>query len=206
MTKFDKKQHWEHIYQTKTLQEVSWFQPIPTTSIQFIEECKLEPEDSIIDIGGGDSFLVDYLIEQNFQSIHVLDISLNALNRAKERNGVDSSKVTWIESDVLDFQPENQFKLWHDRAVFHFLTHPDDILRYVELAAKSICQGGYLILGTFATDGPLKCSGIEITQYDEETLSERFAKYFTTIKHERVCHTTPFNTIQNFVFVHFIRR
>lgn len=206
MTEFNKKKHWETIYGTKTQLEVSWYEPIPTTSIKFIEECSLDSNDPIIDVGGGDSLLVDYLVNQHFNAVHVLDISANALNRAKTRLGAESSKVTWIESDILAFDTQESFSLWHDRAVFHFLTDPNEILCYVDLAAKLIRPGGCLVIGTFSTDGPLKCSGIEIKQYDQDSLINTFGTDFHAERFELVQHTTPFDTTQNFIFGKFVRK
>src|SRR5690606_5640055 len=149
------------IYETKTLKEVSWYQPIPETSLEFIQKMSIPKDAAIIDIGGGDSFLVDYLLDLGFSNISVLDISEKAIERAKERLGNSAEKVNWIVSDITEFESEKRFDLWHDRAAFHFLTNENDIQKYVELTRKLIRKNGALIIGTFSEYGPKKCSGIE---------------------------------------------
>lgn len=200
------KDHWEHVFATKTEEEVSWFQPYPKTSIEFLELFKLPLDANIIDIGGGDSHLVDALLEKGYRNIYVLDISENALNRAKQRLGDKAASVHWIQSDVTEYKPEVQFDFWHDRAAFHFLTTEDKIDTYVRLAENSIKKGGYLILGTFSENGPTKCSGLEIKQYSETSMSVRFEIKFERIKCVEENHTTPFNTVQSFLFCSFQRK
>ena len=155
---------------------------------------------NIIDIGGGDSKLVDYLLMEGFTNITVLDISGKALEKAKLRLGVLAKEVTWIESDILDFKPTQTYDLWHDRAAFHFLTKTEHIQKYLNLSAEFAVN--HMILGTFSTDGPLKCSGLEISQYNSHTLSEIMVG-FDRISSKTENHTTPFDTIQNFLFCHF---
>ncbi len=199
----NEKSHWENIFATKSAEEVSWFQPYPATSVEFLELFNLPPDANIIDIGGGDSHLVDVLIEMGYRNIYVLDISENALKRAKERLGDKSTLVHWIVSDVTDFVPEVQFDFWHDRAAFHFLTTEEKIGRYVHIAENSITAGGYLILGTFSEEGPNKCIGLEIKQYSEASMSSRFEQGFERIKCITENHETPFHTIQHFQFCSF---
>jgi SAM-dependent methyltransferase len=201
----DNKSHWENVFSTKTEEEVSWFQSYPKTSVEFLELFKLPLDANIIDIGGGDSYLVDILIEKGYQNIYVLDISENALIRAKQRLGSKAGLVHWIVSDVTDFVPDVKFDFWHDRAAFHFLTTPIKIDQYVNIAESSIKSGGYLILGTFSENGPLKCSGLEIKQYSEASMSYRFEKGFDRVKCVTEDHLTPFNTTQNFLFCSFKR-
>lgn len=200
------KEHWENIYRSKSEDEVSWFQPYPKTSIEFIELFKLPVTANIIDIGGGDSHFVDALLEKGYQNIWVLDISEKAIERARKRLGDKSSKVHWVVSDITDFEPPVQFDFWHDRAAFHFITTEDKIYKYVSIAEDAIKKDGYLILGTFSEKGPSKCSGLEIKQYSEASMSARFEIAFDRIKCIEVNHTTPFNTIQNFVFCSFKRK
>lgn len=200
------REHWENIFATKAENEVSWFQLYPKTSLAFLELFQLPRNAHIIDIGGGDSHLVDVLIEKGYKNIYVLDISENALNRAKKRLGEKAGLVHWVLSDVTEFKPQVKFDFWHDRAAFHFLTTEKKIDAYVHLAENSIKQNGYLILGTFSENGPGKCSGLEIKQYSERSMSARFEVKFKRIKCIEENHTTPFNTIQQFLFCSFQRK
>lgn len=202
----DLKSHWESIYSTKAEQEVSWFQPYPKTSVEFLELFKLPLTANIINIGGGDSHLVDVLSDKGYQNIWVLDISANAIERAKIRLGEKAAKIHWVASDVTEFDPPVQFDFWHDRAAFHFLTTEEKINRYVSIAEHGIKQGGYLVLGTFSEQGPKKCSGLEIKQYSEASMSARFEILFDRIKCIYEDHLTPFNTVQNFLFCSFKRK
>lgn len=200
------KEHWENVFATKAQEEVSWFQEYPKTSIEFLDLFNLPLDANIIDIGGGDSHLVDVLISKGYKNIYVLDISANALERAKQRLGEKANNVHWIVSDVTDFVPPVKFDFWHDRAAFHFLTTDDKVEKYVTIAENNINQNGYLILGTFSENGPKKCSGLEIQQYSEATMSYRFENGFERIKCITEEHTTPFNTTQNFLFCSFQKK
>ena len=202
----NQKEHWENIYTTKEEQDFSWFQEYPKTSIEFLSLFKLSKTARIIDIGGGDSHFVDALIALGFENIHVLDISANAIERAKKRLGKNAVKVNWIVSDVTEFAPAVKFDFWHDRAAFHFLINEKEIEKYVQIAEQSIQPNGYLILGTFAENGPQKCSGLEIKQYSKASMSGRFEKKFERIKCIEETHTTPFNTQQNFLFCSFKKK
>jgi 2-polyprenyl-3-methyl-5-hydroxy-6-metoxy-1,4-benzoquinol methylase len=202
----DIRHHWETVFATKNEDEVSWFQPYPKTSMGFVDLFNLPPDANIIDIGGGDSHFVDALLEGGYKNIWVLDISANAIERAKKRLGKDAAKVHWVVSDVTEFEPEVQFDLWHDRAAFHFLTNEERIYQYVSLAEESIKENGYLVLGTFSEDGPKKCSGLEIRQYSEASMSARFEVGFERIKCIKEDHITPLNTVQNFLFCSFKKR
>jgi hypothetical protein len=197
------KEHWEKVYATKTPQEVSWTQERPAISLDFIASFQLEKSASIIDIGGGDSLLVDFLLDLGYTNLSVLDISAHAIERAKVRLGEKASLVTWIVSDINDFEPLQNYDLWHDRAAFHFLTSKKDIGRYVELVSKHVKQ---LVIGTFSTNGPFKCSGLEITQYDENELGQLFGLGgFEVQTTKREDHMTPFGTTQNFVFASMMK-
>jgi len=198
------KKHWETVYETKNPNEVSWTQEVPKTSLDFITSFGLNKQAKIIDIGGGDSKLVDYLLEQGFENITVLDISEKALEKAKKRLGEKAHKINWIVSDITDFEPETTFDVWHDRAAFHFLTTKEQIEKYLSTARKSVI--GYMIIGTFSENGPIKCSGLEIKQYNKETLTAVFDKNFEKIRCITEDHTTPFDTIQNFLFCSYKRR
>jgi SAM-dependent methyltransferase len=203
MENFDRKKHWEHIYETKELKDVSWFQPTPETSLDFFKQFEVPTTAKIIDIGGGDSFLVDHLLALGYEDISVLDISAAAIDRAKQRLGEKAKKVHWIVADAATFVPTEQYDFWHDRAAFHFLTDEQEIMQYLETAQQHIRPTGVLVIGTFSEQGPQKCSGIEIKQYSEATMTERLKKFFEKIKCIRVDHKTPFDTIQNFVFCSF---
>ena len=202
----DNKQHWENVFTTKASNEVSWFQEYPKTSIEFLELFKLPLTANIIDIGGGDSNLVDTLLGKGYKNIWVLDISEAALERAKNRLGEKASLVHWIVTDVTEFEPPVQYDFWHDRADFHFLTSNDAINKYVAIAEEAISDKGYLVLGTFSENGPEKCSGLQIQQYNEASMSERFEIAFYRIKCITEDHTTPFNTVQDFLFCSFQKK
>ncbi len=200
------QQHWEKVYNTKSEEELSWFEPYPKTSMEFVELFNLSLTANIIDIGGGDSRFVDALLDKGFQNIWVLDISANAIERTKKRLGERASKVNWIISDVTAFEPPVQFDFWHDRAAFHFLTTKYKIYKYVSIAEDAIKKDGYLILGTFSENGPEKCSGLEIKQYSEASMSARFEIAFDRIKCIQEDHTTPFNINQSFLFCSFKKK
>lgn len=197
----DRKNHWETVYETKQPCEVSWTQENPKTSLDFILETHLDKTAKIIDIGGGDSKLVDYLLEEGYENISVLDISANALERAKKRLGKNAEKVNWIVSDITEFKPETKYDIWHDRATFHFLTTSEQIKKYAEITQKWI--NGFLIIGTFSENGPKKCSGLDIKQYSEAAMENQFSANFKKLKCITEDHTTPFETKQNFTFCVF---
>jgi 2-polyprenyl-3-methyl-5-hydroxy-6-metoxy-1,4-benzoquinol methylase len=203
MKNFDRKKRWEHIYKTKRGNEVSWYEVTPATSLEFIHQCKLSKQAKIIDIGGGDCVLVDYLLDQGFQDISVLDISKTAIEGAKKRLRDRADRVKWIVADVAKFQPTEKYDFWHDRAAFHFLTDEQEISSYLETAQQCIKPAGFLVLGTFSEQGPGKCSGMEVKQYSENSMTERLIKLFEKIRCVETNHTTPFNTIQNFIFCSF---
>ncbi len=206
MSDFNRKNHWENIYQTKALNEVSWYQPTPQTSLDFIQKLNTPLTAKIIDIGGGDSFLVDHLLKLGFTNITVLDISEAAINRAKTRLGELATQVTWIVADITEFKPIKQYDVWHDRAAFHFLTTESDIKKYIKITEKSTSTEGRLIIGTFSENGPTKCSGIEIKQYAENDLEHAFNSAFKKISCSKINHATPFNTVQNFTFCNFKKK
>lgn len=203
MENFDRKKHWENIYQTKELKDVSWFQPTPETSMDFFKQFNVPTTAKVIDIGGGDSFLVDHLLDKGYQNITVLDISAAAIDKAKLRLGDKAKNVTWIVADAATFKPTEKYDFWHDRAAFHFLTDEHEISNYLETAQQSINPTGVMVIGTFSEQGPKKCSGIEIKQYSETTMTDRLKTFFEKIKCITVDHKTPFDTIQNFVFCSF---
>lgn len=203
METFDRKKHWENIYNTKELKECSWYQPAPITSLDLLKEFNIPKTAKIIDIGGGDSFLVDNLLDLGYTDITVLDISETALEKTKQRLGDRASKVKWIIADVATFKPDEQYDFWHDRAAFHFLTQDVEINNYIDTIRQSITPEGILVIATFSEQGPKKCSGIEIKQYSEVTMTDKLKPFFEKIKCITADHTTPFNTIQNFIFCVF---
>ncbi|WP_312286369.1 class I SAM-dependent methyltransferase [Chryseobacterium gleum] len=201
MISSDNKSHWENVYETKNPDQVSWTQKKPQTSLDFITSSGLGKDASIIDIGGGDSNLVDFLLEEGYENITVLDISAKALQKAQERLGDAANKVKWIATDITAFEPTEKYDIWHDRAAFHFLTKPEQVSKYIDIAEKNV--NNFMIIGTFSKNGPAKCSGLDIQQYDEESLSEKFKAGFTKINCITEDHITPFETVQNFVFCRF---
>jgi trans-aconitate methyltransferase len=205
MDNFDRKKHWETIYQTKNFTDVSWYQSKPKTSIDLIERAGISKTAKIIDIGGGDSLLVDNLLEKGYTDITVLDISETALSKAKQRLGTKAARVKWLVRDVSYFSPPEKYDLWHDRAVFHFLTKEPEVKNYFSSVRSGLSDGGSLIIGTFSPDGPQKCSGIEIRQYSEQSISEIFKQGFNKKECITIDHTTPFGTTQNFLFCSFIK-
>lgn len=200
----DNKNHWEKVYETKNPDQVSWTQEVPKTSLDFINSFKLEKSAKIIDIGGGDSNLVDHLLDAGFENITVLDISAKALEKVQKRLGEKAKKVSWIVSDITEFKPDTTYDVWHDRAAFHFLTSAEQIEKYQEIVSNSV--DGYLIIGTFSENGPLKCSGLDITQYNQEKLTTEFSEKFQKISCLTEDHKTPFDTFQSFLFCSFRRK
>lgn len=159
----NRKKHWETIYETKKPEQVSWTQDVPSTSLDFIHGFHLSKNAPIIDIGGGDSKLVDYLVDEGYENITVLDISQKALDRVKERLGEKAGKVNWVVSDITEFHPQTKYAVWHDRATFHFLTTAEKIEKYLATAENAVT--GFMAIGTFSDNGPEKCSGLPIKQY-----------------------------------------
>jgi len=197
----ESKTHWENIYSTKAFEEVSWYQKSPENAIAALHRASLSKDAKIIDIGGGDSFFVDYLIEAGYRDITVLDISQNALDRAKSRLGNKRDKVTWICSDITHFQPEQTYDFWHDRAVLHFLRNEEDQISYKKNLLKVTAKNSFISLAAFAKDGPLKCSGIEVQQYDPKDLELFLGDSFETLESFKLEHPTPFGTVQQFSFL-----
>ncbi|WP_188458399.1 class I SAM-dependent methyltransferase [Psychroflexus planctonicus] len=203
MEDLNREKHWNHIYETKELKEVSWYQPKPETSLAFIEALQLPKSASIIDMGGGDSFLVDHLLAAGFENITVLDISEKAIEKAKHRLGDEAQKVEWVVADVARFQAEEKYDVWHDRAAFHFLTDEVEVSNYVKSTKQHVKPKGHLIIGTFSENGPKKCSGIEIKQYSKEALTAQFQEGFEKVECINHNHETPSGSIQNFTFCKF---
>ena len=195
------KLHWENIYKSKEIDGVSWFQETPTDSLNLIKRFSNNKKDKIIDVGCGKGFLVDNLIDSNYRNITLVDISANALEEVKTR--VKNENVNYIESNVLDFSIDSKFDIWHDRAVFHFITDKKGIEKYISLCNKYVNKEGVLIIGAFAEDGPLKCSGLEIKRYSIKNLETLFSENFELVEGYKMSHGTPFNTEQKFTFCVF---
>ena len=200
-----KKEHWEDVYKKKTDNQVSWYQVVPATSLRLINELQLPLDSSIIDIGGGNSNFTIELQKMGYKNLCVLDISGLALMRTKEKMGDAANAVNWIESDVLDLNELNKYDVIHDRATFHFLTHEDDIKKYVDIVSGAIIKGGHLVISTFSLTGPEKCSNLHVSQYSSSTLSLLFKENFVLTSSFNEVHTSPYNTTQDFIFCVFTR-
>lgn len=196
----DTKEHWEDVWTRKKSDQVSWYQEYPETSIELILSVNTSKDIEIIDVGGGDSRLVDKLLDLGFKNITVLDISANALKRAKERLGKKAEMIKWIECDIREFDTKDSYDVWHDRALFHFLTSEEDLKNYVELARKHVREGGYVILSAFSTNGPLMCSGLDTKQFSKESVRELFSDGFEYVKNFEEEHKTPFGVGQIFIW------
>jgi SAM-dependent methyltransferase len=195
------KTHWEHIYETKAPTQVSWYQTHAQLSFQLIQHTGIQPTDPIIDVGGGASPLVDDLLAAGFQDITVLDISAAALGLARQRLGARAAEVNWLEADITQADlPVQTYAVWHDRAVFHFLTQADDRQRYVQQVQHAVKPGGHVIIATFALDGPQQCSNLDVVRYGPESLHNEFGDDFELVADVRESHHTPFNTEQKFIY------
>ena len=202
---FNRKKHWGDVYQEKSPSELSWYQKVPKLSLELIRCANVASNDAIIDVGGGASVLVDYLSKESFTNLTVLDISENAIAMAKKRLGDTAKSIEWIVSDITQFDTSQKFSLWHDRALFHFLTDTSDREIYVKALIKAIRTEGHLIIATFATGGPEKCSGLEIVQYDSEKMIAELGDNFSLVEERKEIHITPANNEQEFIFFHFLR-
>ena len=195
------KTHWEHIYEKKGSTQVSWYQEHAKFSLQYIQNTGIRKTDHIIDVGGGSSTLVDDLIAESFEHITVLDISATALKLARERLGSRAANVIWVETDITQANlPHRAYDIWHDRAVFHFLTQPADRHRCVDTVRHAVRPGGHVIVATFAPDGPDQCSGLEVLRYNPEGLQNEFGESFELVDFTRETHHTPFGTEQKFIY------
>ncbi|NNE47724.1 MAG: class I SAM-dependent methyltransferase [Rhodothermales bacterium] len=198
-----RQSHWNRVYSTRSAEELSWFQEHPAVSIELIELASLGPSAAVIDVGGGDSLLVDWLLERGYEDLTVLDVSLAALERARRRLGNKGTSVDWVECDVTRWQPERVHDLWHDRAVFHFLTDAADRQRYIEVMERALRPGGRAIVATFSLEGPPKCSGLDVQRYSVETLAEELGGSFRLEGSREQLHQTPAGKSQAFIFTLF---
>ena len=204
-TTAERTQHWENIYSNKPFCEMSWYQESPDQSLSLMKDTGVEKNAPVIDIGGGDSVLTEYLLKEGYSNLSVLDISTKAIERAKSRLSQKADKVQWICSDMLNYEIQSPVAIWHDRAAFHFLRTEEEIKKYVRIAAQAIRPGGFLIIGTFAEDGPEKCSGIEIKRYSVAALEAAFKSDFHLLKSISHDHQTPSGKTQHFNFCLFGR-
>ncbi|MCW9047283.1 MAG: class I SAM-dependent methyltransferase [Gammaproteobacteria bacterium] len=200
------KEHWENVYKGKSFDDVSWYQKEPLLSLDLINRSKLTADEAILDVGGGASVLIDKLQEKGFINLAVLDISNNALLSAKNRLGDKAEKINWYEADITQFNSPQPFALWHDRAVFHFLTDKRDREKYVEVLKNTLKAGGHLIIAAFSVGGPEKCSGLDIVQYDEVRMSAALGKGFSLLESRSETHVTPTDKEQRFTYFHYINQ
>ena len=199
------KTHWETVYQTKAANEVSWYRAHLDKSLSLIERAAPDLNATIIDIGGGEATLVDDLIERGYQHLNVLDISQAAIDTTKQRLGTVADRVNWLVADIVTADlPSQQYDLWHDRAVFHFLTLLAQRAAYVRQVLDAVKPGGHVIIATFGLDGPEKCSGLEIVRYDSESLQAELGDRFQLLETSIELHQTPFNTTQQFLYCHYL--
>lgn len=197
----EKKQHWENVYSTKARDQVSWYRDHLDNSLNLILLTGVEKDAAIIDVGGGNSTLVDDLLENGFVDIAVLDISGTAITNSKDRLGDRSGRVNWLEADVTEVTlQKDHYDVWHDRAVFHFLTDAEDRRKYVEQVMRSLRIGGHIIVASFGLEGPKKCSGLDVVRYSPETMHDEFGGQFELVKSLNEIHNTPFGTTQEFVY------
>ena len=195
------KTHWEHIYETKAPTQVSWYQEHIRFSLHYIRNTGIQKTDAIIDVGGGASTLVDDLVADGYQNISILDVSGAALQLARQRLGTHAVDVNWIEADITQADlPEQAYDLWHDRAVFHFLTQAMDRQRYIDTVRHAVRVGGHIIVATFAPDGPERCSGLDVVRYGPQSLHDEFGGDFELVESTRETHHTPFGTEQKFIY------
>jgi trans-aconitate methyltransferase len=205
MNDVSRHDHWEKVYTTKAESEVSWFQETPALSLELIELVGARQNSAIIDIGGGASRLVDNLVSRGYEDVTVLDLSAAALASARSRIGDQADRVTWLTVDVTVWEPSRIYDVWHDRAAFHFLTEPNDQAAYVARLRRALRVGGHAIIGTFAPDGPERCSGLMVSRYDANSLSAKLGDGFALIDTRRHDHTTPWGVLQKFQFSTFRR-
>ncbi len=199
-------EHWDHIYRSRTSDQLSWTQAEPIMSLRLVEQLPIKHEDAIVDIGAGESTLIDALLVRGYHDLTALDAAPPALDRARSRliaagQATAAATVTWEVADILSWRPKRRYRLWHDRAVFHFLTDPADRATYRDLAASTVAPGGFLIVATFALDGPTHCSGLPVARYGSAELAAAFAPHFTAHLADEEQHHTPWGTAQHFTWL-----
>lgn len=202
----EREEHWERVFATKADAEVSWYQAVPEASLAFVEACGLAPADPVIDVGAGSSALVDHLIRLGYTDVTALDLSATALARARARLGAEGERVTWLVGDVTRWEPARAYRLWHDRAVFHFLVDAADRRAYARLAERAVAPGGWIVLATFAPHGPTRCSGLEVRRHDGASMGAVLGASFELVEERQVDHVTPSGPVQAFTYARFLRR
>lgn len=205
MSTLERQSHWQNVYQTRGERDVSWFQETPAISLDLIRATGAGADASIIDIGGGASRLADALLAEDFRAVSVLDVSEQALATSRQRLGPRAGEVNWIVADVTAWRPGNSYDVWHDRAAFHFLTEPSDRAAYAACVRHAVRPGGHVIIGTFAPDGPERCSGLPVVRHDAASIGEVLGPSFTLIESRRHDHQTPGGAVQRFQFSRFQR-
>ena len=205
MESIDRQAHWDNVYLTRAVTDVSWFEETPNVSLDLIAATGVTTDAAVIDIGGGASRLIDALLDRRFQDVTVLDLSAQALAATKARLGSRASKVHWLIADVTKWHPPQAYDVWHDRAVFHFLTSAEDRAIYAERVSKAVRPNGHVIIGTFAPDGPERCSGLPVMRHDSTSLGDMLGGAFKLIECRRQDHRTPTGAIQHFQFSRFQR-
>jgi trans-aconitate methyltransferase len=199
----ERREHWERVWRTKSPDQMSWYQPEPVISLQLIAAAGVARDGGIIDVGGGASLLADRLLDLGYSGIAVLDLSGAAMQASRARLGARAAAVAWFEADVTSFEPPRRFALWHDRAVFHFLTGAEDRRRYVATLCRTLVPGGAVVISAFAPDGPPKCSGLEVMRHDEHSLAAELGPDFRLAESRRETHVTPWGAQQAFVYCRF---
>lgn len=201
----ERESHWQGVYETADLTQVSWYQPEPAESLRFIEGARLEKSAPIIDIGGGTSTLVDSLLDQGYSHLAVLDVSPRAIEVSRERLGSRADLVEWYVGDVLHFRSPHPWSLWHDRAAFHFLTAAEDQAAYAVALNKALAPDGQVVIGGFGPEGPTRCSGLDVCRHDAESLGNALGDWLVLEEKELIEHTTPGGSVQQFLFCRFRR-
>lgn len=197
----DAKTHWEKVYKTKAPESVSWYRPHLETSLGLIGRAAKARSAAIIDVGGGESTLIDDLLLGGYSNLTVLDISQTAIDVNRKRLGLAAAQVRWLVADITEIElPIGSYDLWHDRAVFHFLTAPEPRIAYVRQVARSVKPGGHVIVSTFGSQGPMRCSGLEVMRYDAESLHGEFGARFRLVESSKELHRTPVGTTQQFLY------
>jgi 2-polyprenyl-3-methyl-5-hydroxy-6-metoxy-1,4-benzoquinol methylase len=197
----DARTHWEKVYKTKAPDAVSWYRPHLETSLALIERTGAGTSSAIIDVGAGESTLADDLLSRGYENITVLDISETAIDVCKNRMGTAAGRIHWLVADVTRTELDTHvYDVWHDRAVFHFLTEPEQRAAYVRNVARSVKRDGHIVVSTFGPEGPMKCSGLDVVRYNADSLHDQFGARFRLVESSKELHRTPFGTTQQFLY------
>ena len=201
-----RKRHWEDVYESKSAGEVSWYQATPERSLALVKKTGMSREAPIIDVGGGASTLVDHLLDAGYTDLTVLDLAAAAFEQARARLGARAQSVDWLVADVMRFEPPRRYRLWHDRAVLHFLTEAADRERYINVLQQALEPGGHVVIAAFGSDGPKRCSGLDVRRYNVDLLKELLGPEFALQSHELENHQTPTGAVQQFLYSCWTRR